>query len=100
MFTFIFKGKIFQAKTLEELSIMLKQAGFSEDIHQLYKEAIVEEDVSLEDILEEENQMKEENSKIEEENTKAVIESLEEEFKLQEEALTQFNLKSDPKKLS
>jgi hypothetical protein len=100
MFTFIFKGKIFQAKTLDELSVMLKQAGFTEDVHQLYKEAMVQEDISLEDILEDENQMKEEYSKIEEENIQAVKESLEQEFKLQEEALIQFNLKNDPEKLN
>lgn len=106
MFTFIFKGKLYQAKTLKELSAMLKKVGCTEDVESLYVTSFNNQEIDskiVEDLLEQADEENKQNAtdlqQIEEDNFKAAMEALKEEEDVQYQAAIDLNLTPDPKKL-
>ena len=105
MFTFIFKGKLYQAKTVKELSLMLKEAGYTEDVEAMYAQTFIDQEdvITAEDILESEDEQANKDSieaeQTEQENYNAAVEAIQEEERIQDQAAIDLGLQPDPKKM-
>ncbi len=98
MFTFIFKGKVYQAETIKELSRILKQAGCKEDVEALYVESFNNQNINsdiLEELDEEVQQISDEVQQDEENNFRSAMTALEEQQELQTQL--ESDLENEPK---